>query len=100
MGTLNNVVVCKSCSSQGTGNYCGNCGAKYETKRITLSGLLHEVLHFFTHFDKGFPFTLKQLLIEPGVPQKQYVEGARSLYQKQFSMFFICASISALALYT
>ncbi len=101
---MNNVLndtlqTCKACSVKGTGNYCSVCGEKYITKRITLHGLFHEVFHFFTHFDKGLPLTVKQLIVKPGVPQKSYVEGVRSLYQKPFSMFFICASLSALAMY-
>lgn len=66
--TKENLQTCQACSFKGEGKYCSNCGAKYETKRITLSSLVHEVLHFFTHFDKGFPSTLKQLIIAPGLP--------------------------------
>ena len=31
--------------------------------------------------------------------QKEYVEGSRQKYQKPFSMFFLCATIAALAIY-
>jgi hypothetical protein len=45
----------------GFGKYCNSCGNSYIVKRITTSGILHDVFHFFTHLDKGFGFTLKQL---------------------------------------
>ena len=42
---------------------------------------------------------MKELAIRPGRMQKKYLSGQRSKYQKPFSMFFICASITALAFY-
>lgn len=53
----------------------------------------------FTHIEKGFGYTLKQLAIAPGHMQRTYLEGKRSKHQKPFSMFFICASITALCRY-
>ncbi|MES2327965.1 MAG: DUF3667 domain-containing protein [Bacteroidota bacterium] len=90
---------CKSCGNHGTGKYCNNCGQSYATKRIALKSLLHDVFHFFTHLEKGFGYTLKQLIIAPGTMQREYVEGKRSTHQKPFSMFFICISINAVARY-
>lgn len=90
---------CKNCGASGSGKYCPSCGESYEGSRLTPHGLLHEAFHFFTHFDKGFAYTLKQLIIAPGKMQRQYIEGVRRRYQKPFSMFFICATFAALALY-
>src|SRR5687767_6814290 len=95
----NNNHVCRYCGASGSENYCSNCGQPYQTKRITLNGLLHEVLHLFTHLDKGFGYTIKRLVITPGLMQREYIEGIRSRYQKPFSMFFICATIAALCRY-
>ena len=61
--------------------------------------MLHEVFHFFTHLEKGFPFTLKSLLKNPGRMQREYIEGDRSRHQKPFSMFFICLTLAALSRY-
>jgi len=62
--------------------------------------MLHEVFHFFTHLDKGFLFTLKQLIRYPGKMQREYINGLRAKHQKPFSMFFICATVAGLSLYT
>lgn len=97
--TAGHMQTCKSCGNEGTGKYCNNCGQTYITKRITLKNLLHDVFHFFTHLEKGFGYTLKQLIIAPGSMQKEYVEGKRTNHQKPFSMFFICLSILALSRY-
>lgn len=90
---------CKSCGFSGTGNYCGNCGLAFKTQRITISTLLQDIFHLFTHFDKGFGYTLKQLIIAPGHMQRTFIKGDRSRHQKPFSMFFICATFSALLRY-
>lgn len=91
--------ICKSCGAIGSANYCNICGQAFNSSRLTTKSILHEVFHFLTHLDKGFPFTLKKLLIEPGQMQRKYVEGTRNRHQKPFSMFFIFASFAALALY-
>lgn len=91
--------ICKQCGAKGFGNFCSNCGQTYNTARLTMSHLLHEVLHFFTHLDKGFPYTLKRLTTMPGKMQMEYITGHRNKYQKPFSMFFVCGTLTALALY-
>jgi hypothetical protein len=83
----------------GDGKYCKNCSQPVAIKRITLGTILHEAFHFFTHVDKGFPYTLKKLLKEPGTMQREYLEGIRVKHQKPFSMFLISATILALVLY-
>lgn len=90
---------CVNCGADGTGKYCTNCGNSYGVKRITTPAILHDVFHFFTHLDKGFGFTLKRLILAPGIMQREYIEGFRSRHQKPFSMFFICASVTALLRY-
>jgi len=94
-----NVQPCRTCGTEVRGNYCSNCGQAYNVKRITLGGLLHDVFHFFTHLEKGFGYTLKQLIVAPGTMQRKYIEGHRGRHQKPFSMFFICATIAALSRY-
>lgn len=64
-----------------------------------MAGLLHDIFHFFTHLDKGFGYTVKMLIKAPGQMQREYIEGDRARHQKPFSMFFICATISALSRY-
>ena len=95
----NDIQVCKSCGFSGVENYCNRCGQPFKTKRISLSGLLHDVFHHFTHLDKGFGYTLRKLIIAPGSMQRAYIEGERVKHQKPFSMFFICATVAALSRY-
>lgn len=90
---------CRSCGFSGTGNYCSHCGQSFKTTRISILELLRELVHFFTHSEKGFFYTLKQLVVAPGHMQRSYIEGRRIVYQKPFSLFLMCATISALFRY-
>jgi hypothetical protein len=99
MGSQEETQLCRSCGFSGHGKYCQECGLPYEQKRISLGGLLHDVFHVFTHLDKGFGYTLKQLLVAPGKMQKAYIDGDRARHQKPFSMFLICATLAAVSRY-
>ena len=99
MESAGDLQTCTNCGTKGAGKYCSSCGNSYAIKRITVHGIFHDVFHFFTHLDKGFAFTLKQLIVAPGMMQRDYVEGNRSRHQKPFSMFFICATVTALLRY-
>lgn len=91
--------VCKTCGASVDNNYCPRCGQATAVKRITFKGLLHDAFHFFTHLDKGIFFTLKKLITAPGTMQRDFIDGDRARHQKPFSLFFICATVAALARY-
>ena len=68
-------------------------------ERIKLPVVLHDVIHNYTHFDKGFLYALKELAIHPGSLQKSYLAGHRTETQKPFPMFVAAATVCALALF-
>lgn len=72
MENLELIQVCKSYGFSGNENYCSRCGLPHKTKRISMTGLLHDVFHFFTHLEKGFGYTVKMLIISPGHMQWKY----------------------------
>ena len=92
-------ITCKACGNTGTGNYCSHCGQSFALRRISLKGLVQDIFHFITHLEKGFGYTLKNLIVAPGHMQRAYVEGNRVKHQKPFAMFFIFLTISALIRY-
>ena len=91
--------ICRQCGTHGADKFCSHCGQAYSVKKITLTGILHEVFHFFSHLEKGFPYTLTKIVTQPGQMQREYIEGQRVKHQKPFSMYFLCATIAALLYY-
>lgn len=83
------LTICLNCGHSFKGNYCPNCGQKATIKRITATTLLADVLHFFTHIEKGFLFTSGSFLFKPGISSINYISGKRKNYQTPVSYFLI-----------
>src|SRR5215203_364412 len=62
---------------------------KAEVKRLTASVLIAEMLHFFTHFEKGFLRTSLDYIIRPGITSLNFLHGKRKKYQPPVTYFFI-----------
>lgn len=58
-------------------------------KRITGADLLKDIIHFFTHLEKGFLHTSWNLISRPGLVSLNYLEGKRARYQKPVSYLLI-----------
>jgi len=90
---------CKNCGEKVIGNYCSHCGQKILEERISFHYIWHEVLHFFTHFEKGFLFTSWSMLAKPGKVVTDFVKGKRKVYQQPVSFFLIWITMYLLLLY-
>lgn len=65
---------------------------KQGIKRIDAGYISHEIQHLF-HFDKGFPFTLKELLLRPGKAVREYLTENREKYVKPIVFLVFSAVI-------
>ncbi|HEX8313393.1 MAG TPA: DUF3667 domain-containing protein [Flavisolibacter sp.] len=74
---------CKNCHQIFQGSYCNFCGQKV-AHRLTTPHVFHELLHVFTHADKGILSLIPTILFRPGKFALDYVEGKRKRY---FSIF-------------
>lgn len=71
-------------------NFCHNCGQKVMAhRRITMHHISHEVIHAFTHADKGFFFLIVELALRPARTVKEFLSGKHKKYFNPFSFFFI-----------
>ncbi|MEG0929120.1 DUF3667 domain-containing protein [Chryseobacterium sp.] len=64
---------------------------KKEIKRIDASYISHEIQHLL-HFDKGFPFTFKEVLLRPGKAVREYLRENREKYVKPI-VFLVFAAV-------
>jgi hypothetical protein len=73
--------------------YCPACGQKAAIHRISFHELWHDVVHYFTHADKGIFQLFVQLAKQPGVVAREYIEGKRSKYFKPLNFWLIVAGM-------
>jgi hypothetical protein len=77
--------------------FCPTCGQKTDTHRLNMGHIWHDLIHAFTHADKGFLFTLRELIIRPGIVAREYVSGKRKKYFNPFSFLFIVMGVYLVA---
>lgn len=81
------------------GIYCSQCGQKAVPERISFHFIWHELVHFFTHAEKGFVFTSKQMLKAPGKSIISFIEGGRKNFQPPLSYYLIWIGLYTLIFY-
>ncbi|MDC8003262.1 DUF3667 domain-containing protein [Aureisphaera galaxeae] len=72
--------------------YCSYCGQLNTTKSLSLKDFFGEFIGSIITYDSRFRFTLKDLLLRPGVITRNYVGGQRLKYANPFR-FFLSVSI-------
>lgn len=81
---------CLNCDTNIFGKYCSNCGQKTDTKRLDFKHFIkHDIIHGALHFDKGLPFTFKEIILRPGKVATEYIKGKRIKYYNFFYLTLI-----------
>ena len=55
--------------------YCGSCGQKQVSPRLTLREIGHDLLHAAFHVDRSVLSLIRMLLVRPGIVALDYVQG-------------------------
>ncbi len=82
---------CKNCAEPIHKKFCPNCGQSTDTHPINAHFLWHDIQHGLLHYEKGIPYTLKQLFTRPGDAIRDYIEGKRINHFKPISLILILA---------
>lgn len=82
---------CRVCSNQLTGAYCSSCGQPKTLTRINGTYILSEVGRVI-NFDKGFLYSIRELLIRPGESIRRFLREDRSRLIKPV-VFLIISSL-------
>ena len=82
---------CLNCSAELREEfaYCPACGQSTHVHRLNLAHLGHELVHFFTHADKGIFFLVRMLATRTGRVAREYIEGRRKRYFSPLNFFLI-----------
>jgi hypothetical protein len=70
---------CLNCQHVFTGSYCNICGQKV-AHRLKTKDIVHDIIHGFTHTDKGIFSFIPLILRYPGHFALDYVAGKRKRY--------------------
>ncbi len=89
---------CLNCNQPITANFCGNCGQK-KYKRIDRKYILDEVQYTFIHTNKGFLYSVKNIIKNPGKTARNFIEGNRVNHYKPILLAFVLSGISAFISY-
>lgn len=90
-----NTFSCKNCGHHFTGKFCNHCGQRADTERLTAKEILHDLLHAVTHMDKGYFYSVRQLILRPGHAVREYLEGKRVDHSNPFLMLLIIGTLGS-----
>jgi len=86
---------CEVCYTELTSKFCPNCGRPVEIKRIDGHYVAHELQHLL-YFERGFLYTLKELLIRPGQNVREYLLENRNRLVKPIVFIIVTSLIYSL----
>lgn len=85
--------VCKNCSEPITHNFCAHCGQK-KFKRIDANYVKDEMQYSVLHMNKGFFYSVRKLIANPGKTAREYIDGNRVNHYKPILLTFVLAGIA------
>lgn len=84
---------CLNCGTTFQGNYCPGCGQRGDTRRLSMSSAIENLLGVLTSAERGIVHTCTDLLYRPGFMMRDYVKGHRAEYVKPIQLLFLLATI-------
>lgn len=85
---------CLNCDYTIDENFCRHCGQK-RFKRIDKKYVTDEIQYLLIHTNKGFLYTVKKLIKNPGKTAREFIEGNRVNHYKPILLTFLLSGISA-----
>lgn len=87
---------CLNCRHVLSDKFCSHCGQRADVRRLNWKSLVEEIMHFYTHVEKGFFHTAWLLTIRPGIVAREYLDGKRKKYHKPIGFLLIWITIFSL----
>ncbi len=87
--------LCKNCDGpilEGQ-RFCGSCGQRSQIHRFGVHDLTHELIHYFTHADKGLFTLLRELALRGGAVAREFLDGRRRRHFSPLNFFLIVAAV-------
>ncbi len=84
------IEICTRCKSELQNSFCSNCGQARELTRINGQYILSEIGSVL-NFNKGILFTIKELLLRPGLNIQKFILDDRNRLVKPIVYIIICS---------
>ncbi|SHG06879.1 Protein of unknown function [Flavobacterium micromati] len=84
---------CQNCSTLILNNFCDNCGQK-KFKKIDRKYIWDEIQYTFLHTNKGFLYSIKNIIKNPGKTARAFIDGNRVNHYKPILLVFVLSGIS------
>ena len=86
---------CQNCNQNITDNFCSNCGIPTHLEKIDKNYAWKEFVNLFG-FEKGFLYTIKEVLLRPGQTTHTYLSKNRHKYTKPLTFLLATSAIYTL----
>ena len=83
---------CQDCSISFTGDYCANCGRQRVLNRIDGKFIISEIGRV-VNLDKGVFYTIRELLLRPGISIQQFIKEDRNRLVKPIVFLIVCSLV-------
>jgi hypothetical protein len=80
---------CLNCNATLTGQYCGNCGQRSQSRLISIWELIRDAFGDLFELDSRVWRTLIPLVARPGKLTREYLEGRRVRYMPPFRTYLV-----------
>ncbi len=85
---------CKNCNHSYEGYFCSHCGQKRIEERWTLKKLTNQAAAAIFNFEKGYFYTFRKLLTNPGEVVQNFLNGNTVNYSNPFRYTLIGIAIN------
>lgn len=85
--------LCQHCNNDINANFCSNCGQK-RFKRIDKKYVIDEIQYVLIHTNKGFLYSVKNIIKNPGKTARDFIIGDRVSHYKPLLLVFLLSSIA------
>jgi len=91
------IVQCQNCDAPlaAAQRFCGSCGQKCGSGRLTMRQVTQDFLHALTHVDHSIFSLVKQLAYRPGHVAREYIEGKRKKYFGPLAFLLIAVGLAS-----
>lgn len=90
-------MTCKNCNNEFEGEFCNYCGQSSKVERINWKYLSNSIADNVFQINRGFLYTAKKLLLNPGKSLKDFFLGRRVNFYKPFAFLLISTTIFLLS---